>query len=133
MCSSSFETKHEILAETHNLDKRKAFQESDISVKIINDNINIFSEFIFHNFNNSVFDATLPLELNNADVILVFEKKDRNNVENYRPIYILPNLSRIYGRCLYDQLSKYLNHILSKWQCGFRKCFSTQHCHLVMT
>ena len=101
-------------------------------MKIINDNINIFSEFIFHNFNNSVFDATLPLELNNADVILVFEKKDRNNVENYRPICILPNLSRIYGRCLYDQLSKYFNHILSKWQRGFRKGFSTQHCHLVM-
>ena len=28
---------------------------------------------------------------------------------------------------------KYFNHILSKWQCGFRKGFSTQHCRLVMT
>ena len=28
---------------------------------------------------------------------------------------------------------KYFNHILSKWQCGFRKGFSTQHCLLVMT
>ena len=27
----------------------------------------------------------------------------------------------------------YFNHILSKWQCGFRKGFSTQHCLLVMT
>ena len=27
---------------------------------------------------------------------------------------------------------KYLNHILSKWQCGFRKGFSTQRCLLVM-
>ena len=28
---------------------------------------------------------------------------------------------------------KYFNHIISKWQCGFRKGFSTQHCPHVMT
>ena len=102
-------------------------------MKIRKDNINIFSEFIFHDFNNSIFDATFPSELKNEDMIPVFKKKDRNNVENYRPVSILPNLSKIYERCLYDQMYKYFNHILSKWQCGFRKSFSTQHCLLVMT
>ena len=66
-------------------------------------------------------------------MIPVFKKKDRNNVKNYRPVSILPNLSKIYKRCLYNQMYKYFNHILSKWQCGFRKGFSTQHCLLVMT
>ena len=28
---------------------------------------------------------------------------------------------------------KYFNHILSEWQCGFRKGFSIRHCLLVMT
>ena len=78
------------------------------------DNIYIFSEFIFHNFNNSIFDATVPSELKNVDVISVFKNKDRNNVENYRPVSILPNLSKLYERCLYDQMYKYFNHILSK-------------------
>ena len=128
-----FETKSKILAEIHNLDNKKACQENDIPVKIIKDNIDIFSEFIFHNFNNSIFDATFPSELKNVDVIPVFKKKNRNNVENYRPVSILPNLWKIYERCLYDQMYKYFNHILSKWQCGFRKGFSTQHCLLVMT
>ena len=100
-----FEIKNKILAEIHNLDTKKACQ----------DNIDIFSEFIFHNFNNSISDATFPSELKNADVIPVFKKKDRNNVENYRPVSILPNLSKIYERCLYDQMYKYFNHILSKW------------------
>ena len=61
--SFNFETKNNIFAEIHNLDKKKACQESDISVKIIKDNIDIFSEFILHNFNNSIFDATFPSEL----------------------------------------------------------------------
>ena len=84
-----FETKNKTLAEIHNLDNKKACQESDITVKIIKDNIDIFSEFLFHNFNNSIFDATFPSELKNADVISVFKKKDRKNVENYRPVSCL--------------------------------------------
>ena len=131
--SFNFETKNKILAEIHNLDKKKACQESDIPVKIIKDDIDIFSEFLLHNFSNSIFDATFPSALKKADVTPIFKKKDRKNVENYRPVSILPNFSKIYERCLYDQMYKYFNHILSKWQCGFRKGFSTQHCLLVMT
>ena len=58
--SLNFETKNMILAEIHNLHNKKACQESDIPVKIIKDNNDIFSEFIFHNFKNSIFDATFP-------------------------------------------------------------------------
>ena len=93
----------------------------------------MISEFIFHNLNNSIFDAAFPSELKNADVIPVLKKNDRNNVGGYCPVSILHNLSKIYERCLYDQMHKYFNHIFSKWQCGFRKGFSTQHCSLVMT
>ena len=89
--SFNFETKNKILAEIHNLDKKKACKESDIPVKIIKDNIDIFSEFILHNFNNSLFDATFPSELKKADVIPVVKKKDWNNVENYHPVSILAN------------------------------------------
>ena len=67
----------------------------------------MFSEFILHNFNNSIFDTTFPSELKKADVIPVFKKEDRNNVENDRPVSIIPSLSNIYERCLYDQMYKY--------------------------
>ena len=60
-------------------------------------------------------------------------KKEWNNVENYRPVSILSNLSRIYERYLYDQMYEDVNHIIPKWQCRFRKGFSTQHYLLVMT
>ena len=55
-----FETKNKILAEIHNVDNKKACQESVILGKKIKDDIDIFSEFIFHNFNNSILDATFP-------------------------------------------------------------------------
>ena len=99
----------------------------------IKDNIDIFSEFIFRNFNNSIFDATFLSVIKNADVIPVFKNKDQNNAENYCPVSILSNLWKLYERCLYDQMYKYFNHILSQWQCAFRKGFSTQYCLFVMT
>ena len=75
----------------------------------------------------------LSPQLKKEDVIQYLKKKDRNNVENYCPVSIIPNFSKIYERCLYDQMYRYFNHILLKWQCGFRKGFSTQHCLIVMT
>ena len=61
---------------------------------------------------------------------LQYEKmQDQNNVEN-NPLLIL---SKIYEGYLSDEMYKYFNHILSTWQCGFRKSFSTQRCLLVMT
>ena len=58
----------------------------------------------------------------------VFKKHDRTNKEKSRPISILSNLSKVFGRCLYNQLSVFFDKILSKYQCGFRKRFNDQHC-----
>ena len=80
-----------------------------------------------------MFDATFPSKLKHADVISVFKKKDRNNVENYSSASTLPNLSKLYDRCLYSQMYKYFSHIPLKWQSAFCNDFSTQHCLLVMT
>ena len=44
----------------------------------------------------------------------IFKKKDRANVENYIPVSILPNLSRVYERRIYIQIYEYLQKILSK-------------------
>ena len=43
-----------------------------------------------------------------------FKKKNWNNVENYRPVSFLPNLSKIYESCLYDQMYKFFNHYTLK-------------------
>ena len=45
---------------------------------------------------------------------------------------ILPNLSKIVERCMYDQLQDYFHRVLLKYQCWFKKWFSTQHCLLTM-
>ena len=51
---------------------------------------------------------------------------------NYRPVSILPNLSNIYEKLIYNQLYDYFDKILLPSQCGFRKGYSSQSCLLAM-
>ena len=61
-----------------------------------------------------------------------FKNKSKTSKDNYRPISILPNISKIYERCLYKQVQAYFDNLLSKYQCGFRKGFNAQHCLVSM-
>ena len=60
------------------------------------------------------------------------KKNDRLFKSNYRPVSILPTLSKIYEKILYKQIYEYFNTIFSKYLCGFRKGYSIQHCLLYM-
>ena len=66
--------------------------------------------------NNSLFSSNFPTNLKVADVLPTHKKKDKSDIENYRPISILPTLSKIYERCVYDQMYKYFDQIPSKYQ-----------------
>ena len=60
-------------------------------------------------------------------------KKGRKDAkQNYRPVSILPTLSKIYERSMFKQMSSFFEDIFSKHQCGFRKGFSTQQCLLTL-
>ena len=49
--------------------------------------------------------------------------------ENYRPISLLSNISKIFERVMYDRLDNFLTslEIIYKFQFGFRKTYSTNH------
>ena len=67
-----------------------------------------------------------------VEVTPIHKKDDKTDKENYRPISILPNLSKVYDRLMYNQIYPYFDTLFSKFQCGFRKGFNAQHCLLLM-
>ena len=82
--------------------------------------------------NASISASKFANDLKEADVIPICKKKSKLSKENYMPISILLNISKVYERCLYDQISKSFESRFSKFQCGFRKGYSAQHCLLAM-
>ena len=60
-------------------------------------------------------------------------KKGRKHVkQNYRSVSILPILSKIYERDMFQKMSSLFADIFSKHQCGLRKGFSGQQCLLTL-
>ena len=115
-----------------NIDSKKATQHGDIPVRIIKENKFIFSKVLSEIFNFHIDSNTFPNGLKKADIIPIYKKDDPFDKTNYRPISILPVLSKPFERCLYDQIYEYIDTILSKVQCGFRKGFSTQYSLIAM-
>ena len=98
----------------------------------IKQNVDIFTEYLFHEFEKSLEKSEYTSPFKFADITPVHKKGSRFEKNNYRPVSILPVLSKVFEKCLYKQISSYFNDIFSKYQCGFRKGFSAQHCLLAM-
>ena len=110
----------------------KACQKDDIPAKVIRKRKYIFAGFIAKDFNNYVDEGVFPDKLKHADVTPINKKKDKSDKTNYRPVSILPNISKIYEKLIYGQLYDYFDKALSPCQSGFRKGHSTQDCLLAM-
>ena len=61
-----------------------------------------------------------------ANVTPIFKKGDPTSVKNYRPVSVLPNVSKFFERIMLKQILEQMNKYLSQNLCGYRKGFSTQ-------
>ena len=77
--------------------------------------------------NLSFSEGFFPDDLKIARVVPVFKTGDRSDEKNYRPISILPVVSKLYEYAILDRLLSFLeeHNILSDRQFGFRKGKST--------
>lgn len=79
--------------------------------------------------------GTFPNSLKRSIITPVFKSGERNDVNNYRPISVLPTLSKILEKILNDRLIKYLTkfNIISQSQYGFRQGISTEDAVISLT
>ena len=67
-----------------------------------------------------------------ADVTPIHKKGKKDKKENYRPVSILPVLSKIFERIVFIQMSAFFEDIFNKQQCEFSKGYNIQQCLLKM-
>ena len=72
--------------------------------------------------NQSLTTGIFPDSLKIARVIPLFKKGVKSIFDNYRPISLLPCISKIFDKVIYSQLYEYFksNNLLYKHQYGFR-------------
>ena len=69
----------------------------------------ILTDCINDAINKSVFLDSLKI----ANIPPAHKKGELANKEHYRPVSVLPLLSKVFERLLYDQLSEYLEKYLN--------------------
>ena len=121
-----------IFKEIVSLDTNKATHSNDVPTKNVKANADLFSIFASNAFNEFVVSCKFLFVLKLADVKPVHKKASRLEKTNYRPVSLLPNISKNFERCMHRQISEYFETVSSKFQCGFRKGYNTQDCLLAM-
>ena len=96
---------------------------SNLSKQIIPEIIDV----LIHIFYCSLSTGIVPSKLKIAKVNPVFKSGDKHKFTNYRPISILPSISKLLEKVVYNRIYDFItNHkILSPNQFGFRKKHST--------
>jgi len=82
---------------------------------------------LVHLFNISISTGTVPSHLKVAKVIPIFKSGDKYSFNNYRPISVLPAISKILEKLVYKRIYDFINkhNILTPDQFGFRPKHST--------
>ena len=77
--------------------------------------------------NRSLSECVFPKKWKISKIIPIHKSGNKTSANNYRPISLLPSVSKILEKLVQVQLSDYLTHnnVLSEAQSGFRKNHST--------
>ena len=118
--------------EISQLDPKKAGLDDDIPVKILKMSSDINSKFLCDIYNESKNLQDFPLSLKLSNVIPVHKAKEKTLSKNYRPISLLPVISKLFEKTMYKQIVSYVDKFLSPYLFGFRKGHSTEQCLLKM-
>ena len=100
----------------------------DIPTFIFKDYFHIIGPSLLNLINGCIVNGIFPDFLKVGRITPIYKKKgSRLKVNNYRPITILPTISKIFEKVLYNQLSNFFesNNLLHDSQFGFRRNRST--------
>ena len=110
----------------NDLDSKKACK-SSIPVKLLKEYSSICSEPLTNLINRGLRTSTFYQNLKYADLTPVHKKDATTDKKNYRPISLLPAISKIFERVIVQQVGAYIDTILSPFLCGYRKGYNAQH------
>ena len=107
----------------------------DISLQFLKDGLGMIISHLTCIINTSIVTGKFPSAWKHALVVPLFKNGDPNCVSNYRPISLLPIISKVLEKIVANQLSHYLesNKLLSDCQHGFRPKLCTETALTVIT
>ena len=105
----------EIFKLLQELKRKKATGIDQLLSNLLKDSAPVIDKPLAHIINKSLSTSTFPTEWKQAKITPLFKSGSISSAENYRPISILPVISKIAEKIVQKQLTRYLeeNHLLT--------------------
>lgn len=130
--STTFEftevTVNEVFMHLKKLKRSKACGSDDLPPGMLKDSAKHLAKPLCHVINASLRSGIIPSDFKLGQVTPIHKSGRKDDMDNYRPITVLPVCSKILEKCIHNQLCKFLeqNKLLSETQFGFRKKRNTE-------
>ena len=96
-------TLKDIENEISNLNSSKQGTFNNIPTKCLKESSDICSKYLLNIWNNEIVtNGYFPDKLKLADVTPVYKKDDATQAKNYRPVSVLPTISKVFERIIQD-------------------------------
>ena len=117
-----------------NLNVNKSTGLDNIGPKILKISANIIAPSLVYIINKSICTGSFPNIWKEAKIKPLFKSGDNDDINNYRPISILPTISKLIEKWVDINFSLFLNNfnLLHKSQSGFRAKHSTESAMILM-
>ena len=122
---------NEVKKEIENLDTKKSSIYGSIPATILKQCVNAYLPHLTNSINYSIQHSSFPQELKLSEVISVYKKLNPLQKENYRPVSLLPHVSKV-ERIIHKQITNYMTDKLAHSITGLRKSHGTQKSLVVM-
>ena len=99
----------------------------ELSSRLCKDAFVALGEQLVHLFNCSLSSGIFPRKWKVAKIIPIFKGGDRESVNNYRPVSLLPLPGKLLEKLVHSKITSFwdTNNFLTEHQGGFRKGYST--------
>lgn len=120
-------TAQEVIIQIKELDSGKSCGPDGIPASFIKEHHWMFADLLKDVFNECISSGSFPEVLKVARVTPIFKTGNKTDVNNYRPISVLPIISKILEKLLVSRLAQFLHEhkVLYNYQYGFRTGSST--------
>ena len=118
---------HEVLKIVNTFKNKKSTDSSNIDMMIVKEIIETIVTPFTYICNLSFQTGIFPNNMKTAKVIPIFKNGDKNQFNNYRPISLLSQFSKILEKLFVERLDSFIDkhHLLTEHQYGFRAKRST--------
>ena len=133
---SSFDiSKDDITKIIRSLDPNKDHGHDGIFIRMLKLCASSISKPLFLLFKHSLENECFPNEWKKANIVPIHKKGDKQLIQNYIPVSLLPICGKIFEKIIFNSLFKYLenNNLLNPHQSGFRPGDSCVHQLLSIT